>query len=42
MAKDIATEKLVGHIPVDSAEVIVLDPANLPDDGKQRMSGSCS
>ena len=34
MAKDIATEKLVGHIPVDSAQVIVLDPANLPDDGE--------
>ena len=34
MAKDIATEKLVGHVPVDSAQVIVLDPANLPDDGE--------
>jgi hypothetical protein len=34
MAKDTATEKLVGHIPVDSAQVIVLDPANLPDDGE--------
>jgi hypothetical protein len=34
MTKEIATEKLVGHIPVDSAQVIVLDPANLPDDGE--------
>ncbi len=34
MAKDIATEKLVGRIPVDSAQVIVLDPANSPDDGE--------
>ena len=28
------TEKLVGHVPVDSAQLIVLDPANLPDDGE--------
>ena len=34
MAKRIATEKVVGHIPVDSAQVIILDPANLPDDGE--------
>jgi hypothetical protein len=23
-----------GHIPVDSSQVILLDPANLPDDGE--------
>jgi hypothetical protein len=34
MAKERTTEKLVGHIPVDSAQIIVLDPANLPDDGE--------
>jgi len=34
MAKESATKKLLGHIPVDSAQVILLDPANLPDHGE--------
>jgi hypothetical protein len=34
MANDTRTEKLVAHVPVASAQLIVLDPANLPDDGE--------